>query len=188
MTYLVYLLKISVKILSIDAKERKLSLSYKDCFPSPWIAFKEKYNTYEDLKLAIKNFDSDRFLNKKEKIELVKGDANVTIPRFIKKNKHLVISLLWLDFDIYKPTKTALNFFIPKMAKGSLVVFDELNNPMWPGETTAFFELNKIKYRKLEIFEFEPFNKSNVNILCLGSNNATDFLIIISFYNLLYLY
>ena len=26
-----------------------------------------------------------------------------------------------------------------------------------------------------EIFEFEPFNKSNVNILCLGSNHATDF-------------
>ena len=35
-------------------------------------------------------------------------------------------------------------------------MFDELNNPMWPGETTAFFELNKINYRKLEIFEFEP--------------------------------
>jgi len=133
----------------ISKKDKKTGYSKKG-------AFKEKYNTYEDLKLAIKNFDSDRFLNKKEKIELVKGDANVTIPRFIKKNKHLVISLLWLDFDIYKPTKTALNFFIPKMAKGSLVVFDELNNPMWPGETTAFFELNKIKYRKLEIFEFEP--------------------------------
>ena len=74
----------------------------------------------------------------------------------MKKNKHLVISLLWLDFDIYKPTKTALDFFIPRMAKGSLVIFDELNNPMWPGETIAFFESNKIKFRKLEIFEFEP--------------------------------
>jgi len=133
----------------ISKKDKKAKYSKKG-------SFKQNYNTYTDLKAAIKNFDNDRFLKKKQKIELIKGDANFTIPKFIKKNKHLVISLLWLDFDIYKPTKTALDFFIPKMAKGSLVIFDELNNPMWPGETIAFFESNKIKYRKLEIFEFEP--------------------------------
>ena len=35
--------KVSVQILSISAEDRKLSLSYKNTFPSPWISFKEKF-------------------------------------------------------------------------------------------------------------------------------------------------
>ena len=33
----------SVQILSISVEDRKLSLSYKNTFPSPWISFKEKF-------------------------------------------------------------------------------------------------------------------------------------------------
>ena len=47
--------KIPVKILSLDANERKLSLSYKDCFPSPWINFKEKYKKNSVVSCKIKN-------------------------------------------------------------------------------------------------------------------------------------
>ena len=50
--------KISVKILSIDVKERKLSLSYKDCFPSPWISFKEKYKKGSIVNCKIKQKNS----------------------------------------------------------------------------------------------------------------------------------
>jgi small subunit ribosomal protein S1 len=47
--------KISVKILTLDTAERKLSLSYKDCFPSPWITFKEKYKKDATVSCKIKN-------------------------------------------------------------------------------------------------------------------------------------
>ena len=46
--------KIPVKILSIDAEERKISLSYKDCFPSPWITFKEKYKVNDIVSCKVK--------------------------------------------------------------------------------------------------------------------------------------
>ena len=42
------------------------------------------------------------------------------------------------------------------MTKGSIIVFDELNDPKWRGETMALlesFNLNKIK---LEKFSYEP--------------------------------
>ena len=52
--------------------------------------------------------DSTRFLGHIPKVQLVKGDATKTIPKFIKTNPHIVVSLLFLDFDLYKPTKTAL--------------------------------------------------------------------------------
>jgi hypothetical protein len=71
------------------------------------------------------------------KVELVKGDANITIPKYIEDNPHVVVSLLYLDFDIYEPTKTALKYFIPRMPKGSIIAFDELNSPHWPGGTIA---------------------------------------------------
>ena len=50
------------------------------------------------------------------------------IPQYIENNKHLLVSLLYLDFDIYEPTVTALNNFLPRMSKGSVIAFDEINN------------------------------------------------------------
>ena len=47
--------RIPVKILTLDANERKLSLSYKDCFPSPWIKFKEKYKKDSIVSCKLKN-------------------------------------------------------------------------------------------------------------------------------------
>ncbi|PUE64464.1 TylF/MycF/NovP-related O-methyltransferase [Arcobacter caeni] len=106
---------------------------------------------YEELKTSIQLFDKNRPLNHIEKIELIKGDATKTIPAYIESNKHLMISLLYLDFDIYEPTKIAINNFITRMAKGSIIAFDELNTKNFPGETMAVLEtigINNLKLRK----------------------------------------
>jgi hypothetical protein len=78
---------------------------------------------------------------------LIKGDATQTIPEFLKNNKHIIVSLLYLDLDIYEPTKIALKEFLPKMAKGSIIAFDELNFKSFPGETIAALEELGTKYK-----------------------------------------
>jgi hypothetical protein len=118
--------------------------------------FSVDYDIYSELKNCIIEFDSNRFLNHIEKIELVKGDANVTIPKYIEKNQHLLVSLLYLDFDLYKPTKTALEHFLPRMPRGSVIAFDEVNNPQWAGETMALLETLHLKDSELKSFSFEP--------------------------------
>lgn len=118
--------------------------------------FKENYNIYEELLECIDKYDENRFLNNKKKIELVKGDACKTIPNYIKKNQHLLISLLFLDFDLYKPTEVALKHFLPRMGKGSIICFDQLNNNMWPGETKALLNSLKIQNFTLKSFDYEP--------------------------------
>ena len=118
--------------------------------------FSEDYNTYDELLECIAEYNENRFLNNIDKIELVKGDANITIPKYIEKNKHLLISLLYLDFDIYEPTKTALENFLPRMSKGSIVAFDELHAENWKGETVAMLESLNIRDFKIENFSFEP--------------------------------
>lgn len=118
--------------------------------------FREDYDTLSELGDCIKEYDENRFINHIQKIELVKGDANETIPRYVADNKHLIVSLLYLDFDIYQPTATALKTLLPRMPKGAIIAFDEAANMNWPGETVALLENFDINRYKLECFEFEP--------------------------------
>jgi len=119
--------------------------------------FKSHNHIYDELIECIEQYNSNRFLNQFDKIELVKGDANITIPQYIEDNQHLLVSLLFLDFDIYQPTKTALENFVDRMPKGAIIAFDEINNQYWKGETMAMLEyfgsINKLELKK---FDFDP--------------------------------
>lgn len=110
----------------------------------------------ELIELAAIN-DSTRFLGHIPKINLVKGDAVETIPRFVRETPHLLVSLLFMDFDIYEPTKVALEHLIPRMPKGSILAFDELDNPLWPGETLAMLEKCGAGNLRIQRLEFDPY-------------------------------
>ena len=111
----------------------------------------------DELNELSRIFDSTRFIGHVPKIETIKGDATESIPKFIQSNKHLVVSLLFLDFDLYKPTKVALEHFIPRMPAGGIIAFDELDNPLWPGETLAMLESHAKNRFELRRFEFDPY-------------------------------
>jgi hypothetical protein len=53
--------------------------------------------------------------------------------------------------DVYEPTKTALKYFLPRMAKGSIIAFDELNFKSFPGETIAVLEEIGVKYKFMNL-------------------------------------
>lgn len=76
-----------------------------------------------------------------KKYELIKGDASRTIDIWLEKNPHVIVSMAIFDMDVYKPTKDVLEKIIPRLTKGSLLVFDELNCQEFPGETTAVQEV-----------------------------------------------
>ena len=110
-------------------------------------------DSYEELLELIREYDRDRFLGHIPKVELVRGDMSKTIPEFVASHPHLVVSLLFLDADVYEPTKLALEHFLPRMPKGAILAFDELDNPIWPGETLGAIEavgLNKLRLQRLE--------------------------------------
>ena len=111
-------------------------------------------DTHEDLKQAIDLYDSNRFLNHIDKVRLVRGDACETIPTYVKENPYIVVALLWLDFDVYKPTMAALEVLLPRIPKGGIIAFDELNHEVWPGETIAVMEALGISNLRLERFAF----------------------------------
>jgi hypothetical protein len=113
-------------------------------------------DAYAELQQAIIEFDRNRFLNQFEKVALIKGDAVQTIPRFVTDEPSVLISLLFLDFDLYEPTKVALQHFLPRMGRGAVLAFDEINNRWWPGETTALLECLNVREHEIRRFSFDP--------------------------------
>jgi hypothetical protein len=110
-------------------------------------------SSYDELLELIRAYDQDRFLGHIPKVQLIRGDATKTIPEFLQQNSHTLVSLLFLDFDLYEPTKVALEQLVPRMPKGSVLAFDDLDNPIWPGETKALLDTlpaNRLKIRRLE--------------------------------------
>lgn len=114
-------------------------------------------DSLDELNELISVNDSTRFLGHVSKTRLVKGDANHTIPQFVADNPHLVVSLLFMDFDLYEPTKVALEHLVPRMPKGAVLAFDELDNPLWPGETVAMLEYFRDRPIRLQRLDFDPY-------------------------------
>ena len=118
--------------------------------------FSSGYDVYSELLSLISEYDENRYLNQFEKVFLVKGDACETIPQFVTEHPYALISLLFLDFDLYEPTKAALENLLPRMPAGAVLAFDELNNPWWPGETLAVLESLNLNKTPIQRFSFDP--------------------------------
>lgn len=109
----------------------------------------EEYERYLDRILAIQ--EGLNPMPHLKRYELIKGDASKTIPRYFKDHPETIVSLAFFDFDIYKPTKAALKAIKPHLCKGSILVFDELCDDIFPGETVALqevFGLNNLRIKR----------------------------------------
>jgi hypothetical protein len=114
-------------------------------------------STYESVEKAISVYDINRPVSHIPKVELVRGDIMQTADDYLSKNPHLVVSMLYLDFDLYEPTKKAIEVFLPRMPKGAVLVFDELNAKIFPGETLAVLETVGIRNLRIERFSFDSY-------------------------------
>jgi len=120
-------------------------------------AFKTSDAIVEEITRLAAIHDRNRPLGHIPKVELVAGDACRTIPQYVRAHPHLLISLLYLDFDIYEPTKAALKHLYPRVVKGGIVAFDELNCAEFTGETVALLETLDLKQAELRRLPYDPY-------------------------------
>jgi hypothetical protein len=92
-----------------------------------------------------------------KKFELVKGDASETAPQWMEKNPHAIVAMAIFDMDLYRPTRDVLLKIMPRLTKGSLLVFDEVNCRHFPGETEAVAEVIGLNNLKLRRFPHQPY-------------------------------
>ena len=130
---------------SIDPKDGKSEMMVKG-----GLALTKNYKSY--LEKILDYQEADNALSHIKKYELRAGDANIEIDKYFKEYPETIVALAYFDFDVFKPTKKCLEAIRPRLVKGSVVGFDELNDHDSPGETLALMEvfgLNNIKLRRL---------------------------------------
>jgi len=115
-----------------------------------------KFESYDILTEAIKHYDGNRVLGHIPKVELVRGDITKTLPAYLKANPSLIVGLLHLDLDLYKPTKRTIELVLDRIPKGGVIVFDEPNHKDYPGETIALMETMGIGNIQLKRLPFSP--------------------------------
>ena len=70
------------------------------------------YDCYDLLHKIFKLHAKNSFLpNQIQNIELVKGDVANTFKKYLSNNPHTLFSLIYLDVDLYEPTKKILKIF-----------------------------------------------------------------------------
>lgn len=109
-----------------------------------------KGSSYDQIAMSVDKYNAERYLSHIPNIQLVQGDFMETSTAFLEKNQHTLVALLYLDFDLYAPTKKALEVFLPRMSKGAIIAFDELNCESFPGESLAMLEVLNISEHRLE--------------------------------------
>lgn len=109
----------------------------------------ENYAEYLGKLMEYQELDNP--LSHIKKFDIVNGDAVVEIDKYLAEHPETIIALAYFDFDLYEPTRKCLEVIRPYLVKGSVLGFDELNDPDSPGETVALkevFELNKINLKR----------------------------------------
>jgi hypothetical protein len=87
-----------------------------------------------------------------KKFSLRAGDATEELPRYLAEAPETIVALAYFDFDLYEPTRQCLELIRPRLTRGSIVGFDELNDPDSPGETHALMEVFGLQNVRLRRF------------------------------------
>ena len=113
------------------------------------------FNVSEDyhvfLNKVLSYHETESPLSHIKKFEICKGDASIELERYLDRNPQTIIALVYFDFDIYNPTKKCLQLIKKHLIKGSVLGFDELNDPGFPGESLALdevFGFNNIRLKR----------------------------------------
>ena len=97
--------------------------------------------------------------NKISNFQIVKGDVTKTIPKFVKNNPGIKISLLNIDIDFVEPTLTVLDNLYNKVSKGGVILLDNYagrgsSGKYLHGDTLAIDKFFKNKDIKIKKFSF----------------------------------
>ena len=141
------------KIIGFDTFQGFPSISSKDgasdMMKQGELAVTENYEAYLTRTMELQ--EQDNPLGHIRKFEVRAGNATVELDAYLRQHPETIISLAYFDFYLYEPTKICLDLIKPRLVKGSILGFDELNDLDSPGETVALMEtfgLNNLKLKR----------------------------------------
>lgn len=120
----------------------------------------EGYERY--LENILEYHENESPLEHIRKFEVIKGDAAIQLEGYLAKHPETIIAFAWFDFDIFDPTFNCLKLIRKHLSRGSIIGFDELNDPKFPGETKALQEVlgvSKVRIQRNKYSGMQSFIK-----------------------------
>jgi len=114
-------------------------------------------SSYDELVKAATIHQENIAVTHVPRVEFIRGDICETLPAFLKTNPHVIAALVYIDVDIYKPTKTILEMIVKRVPKGGIIAFDELNDERDHGESIALLEEMNINNHQIRRNYFDSF-------------------------------
>lgn len=113
-------------------------------------------NYYEYLNALAQYHENENIMHNVKKMDFIKGDVTETLPVYFHEYPETIVAMAYFDMALYKPTKVALDYVLQSCVKGSVIVFDELNDADYPGESIALKEVADLKGIKIERSDILP--------------------------------
>lgn len=83
-------------------------------------------------------------------VHIHKLDLRTGLERFFDENRYMQFKLVFLDAGQYEIVKSCLEHFWPRLTNGGVLIFDQFNHELSPGETRAIKEfMPEAKIRSL---------------------------------------
>ncbi|WP_289296432.1 TylF/MycF/NovP-related O-methyltransferase [uncultured Reyranella sp.] len=146
------------RVIGFDTFEGFVNLAEKDGLPNEKrgkvVGGWNSSDFLPTLQKLVEITQRDSMVPRVKRVELVKGDASVSIPEYVKANPGIRISLLHLDMDLYEPTLAALRHLYPLVSPGGIVLLDEYGMDGFPGESAAFDDFFGANRPQLKKFPF----------------------------------
>ncbi|MDT4838999.1 hypothetical protein FQZ97_727780 [compost metagenome] len=104
-----------------------------------------------EIMRGIELHDLNRPLGHVRNAFVVQGEAGAGLARYLQEHPETVVAMANFGLGLYQPTLELLTLLKPRLQKGSVLVFEELNQANWPGETRALYEVfapNEIHLRR----------------------------------------
>lgn len=124
-----------------------------DWFQGARITEEEKYvaegECYEDYDRVMKLIKAQGLDNI---IHIHNLDVTKHLEQFFAENSHLQFKLIFADCGIYDVVRSTLEHFWPRLTSGGVMIFDQFNHEVAPGETRAIKEF--MPDAKLRTFPF----------------------------------
>lgn len=94
--------------------------------------YKHDYQNILDM-IEKQGFKNSAFIHKMDVIKELKG--------FLEENKHLQFKLFFMDAGSHKVVKAALPLIWERLTPGGIIILDQYNHELSPGETLAVREV-----------------------------------------------
>jgi hypothetical protein len=106
---------------------------------------------------VLDTYEQDGPLKHVRRYEIRAGDVRETLPSYLADHPESVVSLAYFDLDLYEPTRGCLEILLTRMPKGGLLVFDQLTQVNFPGETAAVREVMGLSGVRFERLPYHPY-------------------------------